>query len=336
VLFAGWGIAGLIDQPNVPFDGLGTGPDNTVIRVREASPAAAAGLSVGDRLVRINGVSVEDTPALARMARPAIGETRAVVVEDAATSVSRDVSVTYAPQPARDRMLAWAGFLIGLCYIGFGLFAYSRSPGQASMLLALTGLCLGLTFFGGPYIASHAIRSLVQAIALMVIVMGFATLLHTLAVFPKRTAMLEPSWATVVLYAPAVLIASLFVWLIVFEPASTSSLNLLVNALVGIFIVGYFGVSLVALVHSWTKATALDRERQGLNLLLAGVLVGLAPVTIASLVGIFAPSVVLPGSDFYALTLVLVPITLALAVMRVAPEPAIRPAPVSFAGARGR
>lgn len=336
VLFTGWGIAGLIDLANVPFDGLGTGPDNTVIRVREGSPAAAAGLALGDRLVRINGVSIEDRPALARMTRPAIGETRTLIVQGESSGSSRDVSITYAEQPARERALVWAGFFIGLCYVGFGLLTYARVASEASLLFALTGLCLGLTFLGGPYIAAHATRSLLQAISLMVIVMGFATLLHTLAVFPKRKAILERSWMTIVLYAPAVLIAALFAWLIAFEPASTSSLNRLVNALVGTFVVAYFGLSLAALMHSWVTATPRDRERLGLNPLLAGILLGLAPVTVASLIGILAPSVILPGSDFYFLALVLVPITLALAVMRVAPEQGKRPAPLSFEGVRGR
>ena len=96
----------------------------------------------------------------------------------------------------------------------------------------------------------------------------------------------------------------------------------IVNVLVGLFVVGYFGLSVVALIHSFAKASPPERERNGLNLLLAGVIVGLAPVTIASLVGVFAPSVVLPGSDFYSLTLVLVPLTLAAAIMRASPIPA--------------
>jgi hypothetical protein len=84
----------------------------------------------------------------------------------------------------------------------------------------------------------------------------------------------------------------------------------------------------VALLHSYVRASSRDRERWGLNLMLAGVLVGLGPVTIAALVGIVAPRAMLPGSDFYSLTLVLVPVTLALAVMRAAPDARRQPAGV--------
>jgi hypothetical protein len=70
------------------------------------------------------------------------------------------------------------------------------------------------------------------------------------------------------------------------------------------------------MVHSYAKADAQERSDYGLNLMLIGVLVGLLPITIAALVGVFAPRVVLPGADFYFLTLVLIPLALALATMR--------------------
>jgi hypothetical protein len=70
-LFVVWGIVGLFDMANVPYHGYLTDPTNTVIRVDEGSPADAAGLAVGDRIASINGVSVEDTPALTRMPRAA-------------------------------------------------------------------------------------------------------------------------------------------------------------------------------------------------------------------------------------------------------------------------
>ncbi len=328
-VFVVWGIVGLFDMANVPYDGYLTDPTNTVIRVDAGSPADAAGLAVGDRIASINGVSVEDTPALTRMPRAAIGETRTLVVEQTAAlaageaaPATRDVAITYAAQPGRDVALTWAGFIIGLCFVGFGLLAYTRAPSQASLLLALTGLCLGLAFLGGPYIASYALRTIVQAVVLMLIVLGFATLLHCVAEFPQPKAILQRPHMTKVLYAPAALIALLFLWLIIFEPRGTSTLNNVVNVLVGIFVVGYFSLSVVALIHSFVKATPEERASYGLNLLLAGVIIGLAPVTIASLIQIFAPSVVPPGVDFYFLTMVLIPISLALAVMRTAAPPA--------------
>ncbi len=185
---------------------------------------------------------------------------------------------------------------------------------------------MGLAFLGGPYIASYGLRTIVQSVVLLLVVFGFATLVHCLAEFPRAKAILQKPHMTKVLYAPAALMALFFLWLIIFEPRGTTTLNNVANVLAGIFVVGYFGLALVALIHSFVKATAQERSKYGLNLMLAGVIIGLAPVTIASLIQIFAPSVLLPGVDFYFLTMVLIPITMALAVMRTAAPAA--PAPV--------
>jgi len=337
-LFVIWGIFGLIDMGSIPYAGYLTDPGNTVIRVEEGSPAEAAGLTVGDRVTSINGVSIEDTPTLTRMPRPQIGETRTLVVEKTAETelaagdegpATREVAITYAGNTGKNNALNWAAFIIGLCFIGFGLLAYIRTPSRASTLLALTGLCLGLAFVGGPYISSYALRTLVGAVVLVLIVLGFATLLHCMLEFPSVKAILQKKNTIRVLYAPAVLMALFFLWLIIFEPQGTSTLNNVANVLVGIFVVGYFGLALAALIHSYVKATPEQRSRYGLNIMLAGVLIGLLPVTIASLVAIFAPGVILPGGDFYFLAMVLIPISMAIAIMgsgastQATPTPAI-------------
>ncbi len=333
-LFVLWGVIGLFDMGNIPYSGYLTGPDNTVTRVEAGSPAETAGLAVGDRITHINDVSIEDTPALTRMPRAEVGETRMLSVETAGTTLAagdveattREVGITFSGLQTRDVALTWAGFIIGLCFIGFGLLAYTRAPNRPSLLLALTGLCLGIAFLGGPYIASYALRTIVGAVVLVLIVFGFATLLHCVAEFPKPKAILQKPHITKVLYAPAALVALFFLWIIIFEPQGTGALNSVVNALAGIFTVGYFGLALVALIHSFVTATPEERSKYGLNMMLAGLLIGLLPVTLASLISIFAPSVVLPGIDFYFLTMILIPITMALAVMRTATPAAPAPA----------
>ncbi|UCC73483.1 MAG: PDZ domain-containing protein [Gemmatimonadota bacterium] len=336
-IFVIWGIFGLVDIGNVPYAGYNTDPNNTVIRVEQGSPAEAAGLRVGDRIASINGVSVEDTPALTRMPRPRIGETRTLAIEESAETVlaageegpvTREVAITYAGQSGKNTALTWAGFIIGLCFVGFGLWAYTRTPSRSSMLLAITGLCLALAFLGGPYIGSYALRTIIGAVVLVLIVLGFATLLHCLMEFPRAKAILGTTHITKLLYAPAVLMALFFLWLIIFEPRGTSTLNAVANVLVGIFVVGYFGLALWALIHSFVRATPDERSKFGLNMMLAGVLIGLLPLTIASLIAIFAPAVILPGADFYFLTMVLIPITMALAVMKSEAAPAPEPAPL--------
>jgi hypothetical protein len=336
-LFVVWGILALVDMGNIPYSGFSTDGNNTVTRVEAGSPAEAAGMRVGDRITSIEGISVEDSRALNRMGRAGIGETRTFVVAERAEielaageegPASREVTITFAGQPGRDVGLGWAAFVISLCFIGFGLMAYVKNPTKSAMLLALTGLCLGAAFAGGPYIGSVALRMAVGAITTTMVVLGFAFLLHCVSEFPKAKAILQREHMTKVLYAPAVLMALLFLWLIIFQPAATSTLNVVVNTLVGLFVVGYFGLALAALIHSYVTATPEERSRYGLNMVLGGLAIGLLPITIASLVGIFAPQVILPGADFYFLTMVLIPITMAMAIMRGAPAAEPTPAPV--------
>ena len=191
-----------------------------------------------------------------------------------------------------------------------------------------TAILTWVAFVGGPYSASFALRTIVNTVILMLVLLGFATLLHCLMEFPKAKAMLANKNITRLLYAPAALMALFFLWLIVFEPQGTSTLNSVATVLVGIFVVGYFGLALAALIHSFVRATPDERSRYGLNLMLAGVLIGLLPVTITALVTMFAPSVILPGSDFFFLTMVLIPITMALAVIKAGAAPAAEHAPV--------
>ena len=100
------------------------------------------------------------------------------------------------------------------------------------------------------------------------------------------------------------------------QPDFTAGLRLLTGILVGVFIVGYFGWSLVTVVQSYVRATAEERSRDGVRLMLFGTLVALLPITIANLVTTLAPSVTLPGFQYYGLFLGLIPITFALAAVR--------------------
>ncbi len=314
-----WGILGLFDLRNVPYSGYQTGPDNSVTRVYPGSPADQADIMVGDIVESSGGIAIEDSRALARRPRAEIGESRTLVVVRDGETLNLDF--VFSNQPARNVALTIAGALIGACFVIFGLLAYSNARNRSTTLLALLGLAFGLTI-GGPYIASYGLRTAVGFIILAGIVLGFALLLHFMLEFPKRKQWLEKPTATKILYAPAALIALMFFYLIVFQPAGTSGLNTVVNILVGLFIVGYFGLSVIAMIGTYRKATAEERSTTGLNFMLVGVVLGLLPLILSAVVGVVAPSVVLPGVDFYFLTLVLIPIALAMATMKQANAPA--------------
>ena len=313
-LFAVWGVLGIFDVDNLPYSGYQTDGNNTVTQVAEGSPAEQAGMQAKDYIRSIDGVAVEDAAAAARRPRANIGETRTFVVERGEQTATLDI--TYSRLPGSARALNYAGILIGFCYLIFGLMPYLRAPNVRTMLLAIFGLTLGVSFFGGPYLSSYVLRTARLLLTNLLVVGGFAALLHFTLMFPKRKALLGKRFMRDVLYGPAALLFLFLLYRVLFRPAATSTLNTITGILIGLFILGYFGLSLAAFVHSYVKATAQERRAQGLTYVLAGVLAGFLPVLFVVLVGVVAPQVVIPGGNFFFLSIVLIPISLALAVMK--------------------
>ncbi len=158
--------------------------------------------------------------------------------------------------------------------------------------------------------------------------MGFAFLVHYVLQFPKPGAFLAKAWAKRLIYGPAILLALFFIFLTVAQPAATGGFNRIVGSLVGLFIVGFFGWAVVAMIRRFGRASADERAEHGLTLMLFGTLAGLLPVTFSSLVGAIAPQIQanLPGIQFFFLTLVLIPICFAVAAVRSAQaRPAVVP-----------
>ena len=76
-----WGVLGTLDIRNIPFTGYVLSPDRVVTLVRENSPAAAAGIKVGDNVTKIDGIAVENFGSLIAQPRPAINSNGSVSVK---------------------------------------------------------------------------------------------------------------------------------------------------------------------------------------------------------------------------------------------------------------
>ena len=70
-------------------------------------------------------------------------------------------------------------------------------------------------------------------------------------------------------------------------------LNSFVNILVGLFVVGYFGATLVVLFRKYSSTAPAQRVGSGLGLVVWGAVVALGPLLIASIMN--HPDRVLPG-----------------------------------------
>ncbi len=318
-LFLTLGIFRVFDRRNDPYDGFLIDDDNTVIRVDAGGPAERAGLKVGDHIRSIDGMSVEDIRTLARRVRPRIGQRTTLAVERRDESTLkrslpvRSLSFSHAAPPGTYAALNLAGFLIGLCFLACGLAAHLKIASRSGRVLALAGLCLGASFLGAPKFSVNTLRLIVQAILGLALVTGFAALFHFMLESPEPKAFLRRKHALILLYGPALFVAFSLLFQVIVQP---SGLNRWSNLLFGLFILVYFGGAAAAMLHTYLKATALERAQYGLHIELAGILVAILPVTTEALLRVLIPRLVLPGADFYFLTIVFIPIALVVAIMR--------------------
>ncbi len=309
-----WGALGVLDVRNQTYTGYVTDGNNTITGVAEGSPADAAGLQVGDYIRRIGGIAVEDSRANALRGRAVVDEVRTFEVDRDGETISLEVS--YAALPLNNALVTYGAIFVGFLFLVFGVWAFLTVPTKRTMLLSVLGIAFSVGFTAGPYFASATVRTAVGVVILLLIIVGFAFLTHFLLVFPKTKLMLQRHRMTWAVYSPAVVVGLLTVWFLVVQPAATSALNVFFRALFGLFVVVYFGTSLVALIHSYIKTPPQNRAASGLNLLLIGAVVGLGPSLLISIVGLIAPQVVVPGAQFIPLGIGLLPVTFALAAVR--------------------
>jgi len=302
-----YGIFGWIDVGNYAQGGWNTDGNNTVTEVLPGSPSEAGGLMVGDFIVSLGGIATSDAKAQLQRERPKVGETWEFVVER--DGETRSLDITFGEPVAQRRLIAHASFLVGFCFIGFTIWAYLQKQTASTMALAIAGTLGSLIFIAGPYFATYTLRNLDAALVNILLFLGVASLLNFLLVhFRSRSNRL--------IYLPG-LAAGLFIaYRILAAPEATSALNTFSNIFIGVIIAFYFIAALVTIYRGYSSASPEDRASQGLNLMLIGALIGLLPSLIATVTAIFAPQVVLPGGNFYFLTLVALPITWSMAVLK--------------------
>lgn len=98
------------------------------------------------------------------------------------------------------------------------------------------------------------------------------------------------------------------------DPDSTSGLNTFVDYLVMFFILFYFGWAILAIVKKYKQADEETRNNNKLGLMFWAVIIGLVPILIDVVVNTLMPTVSLPGSDYYFITMALIPIGFGLAI----------------------
>jgi len=313
-----WGLWGLMELGNSPNGGFNWETSDVTV-VEPGGPADQAGLREGDRILSLDGIPPEDLETLRRQPRTEIGGMQLLVVErtDEATGVTttENIEITYARLPAGERTFDIVGGVIGLVFLLSGMLVFLKAPSTPSLLFAIVGFGFAGILLPSPYIGSPGLQAFMSNVLFVAFLTAFASFLHLLLVFPKRKRVMEKKNAGRLVYLPVAAFALLGIIRII--PGFPAD-RILIPATIflGLIFVGYLVLSMVALIHSFVTAAPQERAEKGLNFMLAGVLIGLLPLTLRMVAGLFDVRNDFPGSDFLFLTLLLIPISFALALLK--------------------
>lgn len=315
-LFAVMGILVTLDIKNYTYSGFQTDGVNTVTVVYEDSPAEKAGMQVGDYMKSIDGISANDWKGLNQVNRRSIGQTVTYVMDR--NGSEETLNLALAAQPANNRMVSYIGRSLGFIYLLMGLWIFTTSAHPIRGLFALFAIIFSTTFFGGLYVENPSMRSIINGIQNILFIAGFPFLVRFLLEYPPKSSFLENKNLNYVLFLPAILYGIISFALNVILPTANDSFSSILNAYVGLTILFYFGWALFLLVQKYRQSSAGQRQNNGTNLLLAGVIIGLVPLLILVAVSVISPKTVLPGANYYFLSLGAIPILFAMGIKRLA------------------
>jgi hypothetical protein len=330
-----WGLIGTLDIKNVPYTGYVLSPDRTVRIVREGSPAASAGVKVGDTVTKINNIPIADFGSLAAQPRPAIGSEGSITVKRGETEPT--LTFKYGSQPMVSLIAGFgATTLTALAFLILGLMVYRKNPTRLTTMFCSMSLLFAVVLFNRPYFASSVQRRLIGGVMTILLALLFAAVLNYCLNFPRMKKIIAARpWLRQAIYVIAgafgVTVATIGITTPPMTPARSVILSLAFSVIFG----GYILLSVIAVVHSYIKASTAERSATGLNLMLLGMVIGFGPLLLSILARIISPHMGdLPGERFYGITLLAIPIGLAMALMKLKEAPADIPAGIE-ARARG-
>lgn len=315
-----WAIAGVFEIKKTPYAGYSTGRDRIVNQVDAGSPAEKAGIRAGDKSIKMDGISLDNTAELMRRARPAIGSEGSATIER--DGVEKTLTFTYTEQPMRDMLAnSLAGLLIGLAFLFVGLMVHRRNPSRLSEMFCWLSLMMALLFVPQPYFSSPDARRVVNAFTALVAGFAVATLLYFCVNFPSPKKWLQSQpWTRTAIMVIGPLMGLCFALFFITSPEMNTSRSQLLSLVSAVIFGGYFLLSVVAVIHSYIASSPEVRTSSGLNLVLLGILIGVGPIVISILYHTILPHAGdLPTERLWNVTFIAIPIGLSLALMKLEP-----------------
>lgn len=302
-----WGTVGFYQGLHRGFSGGVYDPQYRVPAVMRGGLAERSGFKHGDRVISIEGTPVEELGMESRWPRslvPRIGESRRFVVEREGGRIPIDI--VYPPPSVGAVNTRVAAALVGLAFLGFGLWAFLTVQTRHARTLAHIGLAAGVaTSLGqGPNLGSwNGVQDHVSTAAA---VLMFILLLRFFVTFPRPKPVSESRTAARLVYgAWGCLLAFLLLELIA-HPALYYATGSVASPLILAYVILIFA----AITHTVVRTPRAELRESGMYLILAGLLVSIVATAMA-----IASGLNLPGWAF-APVIAAIPLTMTLAVRR--------------------
>jgi hypothetical protein len=307
VALVAWAAVAFYEGLNSGFSGGLYDPEYKVPGVWPGGLADKSGFRAGDRVISVEGTPVQALGMESRWPRrlaPQVGQSLRFVVERNGERIP--VDVVYPPPSRAAVNNRVSALLVGLAFLGFGLWAFFTVGSPSARTLASVGLAAGaaMAFGLGPNLGSwNGVKGHVStacAVLMWILILRFFLTFPS----PKRASQSRlTSW--VVYGAWAGLLAFLVAELVV-HPAlyyATGSVAFPLMLAYGVLI-------LAAILHTIVKTPRADLRRSGMYLVLGGL--GVAAVVLTAS---FVSGVRLPGW-IRAIPIGVIPLTMALAVRK--------------------
>jgi two-component system, NtrC family, sensor kinase len=291
----------------------------TALHVVSGGPAANVGLRSGDVVLKIAGVPIQKATDVASvLLSPQLGAWSKAAYQVRRGGVDFETTLIVAQAP-RDFAALYYQYLVGLAYLGIGLFVFFRR-GHAPMALHFYVLCLAsFVLFSFHYTGKlNNFDKVMYFGNLMAGLFAPTIFLHFCLAFPERSSSLGRRLRVGLVYLPAVLLLAIYLGV-------TSSRMLISIPLVELnwlldrvwlgFLTGMYLLGGFVLTRACRRAED-PIVRNQIKWLRNGAVFGVVPFAVFYVVPYLLGAVPSTLMDLAVLSLLLVPVAWSYAVLR--------------------
>ncbi|UCG85509.1 MAG: hypothetical protein JSW71_16465 [Gemmatimonadota bacterium] len=305
-----WAVAGFFQRLQYGYTGAIYSPNYVVEFVPPDGALDQAGFQAGDSVISVEGTPVERLGMYSRWPRSLNrrpGESlRLEVVRDGA---SVPLDLVYGELPRGIVSMRLGGMIVGLAFLWCGIWALLTTHTTSALALSRIGIAAALAL-SGPYLGSW--DGVASHVAYASIVLWTALMLHFFITFPKPKRVGRSRVAVWLTFGPWILFIPLLVLELIFHPRFYHSIGGPGSLLMLVYTV----LALAAAAHTAATTPRMELVQSGMGLILVGILVAVVSTLIWAIDSMFLRDFQIPGSSYFPLLILAIPVTMALGVRK--------------------